>query len=43
MLTTTTTNKQTGKKVTIKSVDLYRIDDGKIAEHWDVVDESGMA
>jgi predicted SnoaL-like aldol condensation-catalyzing enzyme len=43
MLTTTATNKQTGKKVTIKSADLYRIEDGKIAEHWDVVDESGMA
>jgi predicted SnoaL-like aldol condensation-catalyzing enzyme len=43
MLTTTATNKQTGKKFTIKSADLYRIEDGKIAEHWDVVDESGMA
>lgn len=43
MLTTTATNKQTGKRVTIKSADLYRIEDGKIAEHWDVVDESGMA
>jgi predicted SnoaL-like aldol condensation-catalyzing enzyme len=43
MLTTSATNKQRGKKVTIKSADLYRIEDGKIAEHWDVVDESGMA
>lgn len=43
VLTTTATNKQTSKKVTIKSADLYRIEDGKIAEHWDVVDESGMA
>jgi len=42
MLTTTATNKQTGKRVTIKSADLYRIEGGKIAEHWDVVDESGM-
>jgi predicted SnoaL-like aldol condensation-catalyzing enzyme len=42
MLTTTATNKQTGR-VTIKSADLYRIKDGKITEHWDVVDESGMA
>jgi predicted ester cyclase len=37
MLTTTATNKrtnkQTGKRVTIKSADLYRIEDGKIAEY----------
>jgi predicted SnoaL-like aldol condensation-catalyzing enzyme len=44
MLTTTATNKQTGKRVTIKSADLYRIEnDRRIAEHWDVVDESRMA
>jgi predicted SnoaL-like aldol condensation-catalyzing enzyme len=43
MLTTAATNKQTGKRVTVKSADLYRIEGGKIAEHWDVVDESGMA
>jgi predicted SnoaL-like aldol condensation-catalyzing enzyme len=42
MLTTAATNKQTGKRVTVKSADLYRIEDRKIAEHWDVVDESGM-
>jgi predicted SnoaL-like aldol condensation-catalyzing enzyme len=43
MLTTTATNKQTGKRVTTKSADLYRIENGRIAEHWDVVDRSGMA
>jgi predicted SnoaL-like aldol condensation-catalyzing enzyme len=42
MLTTTATNKQTGKRITIKSADLYRIENGTIAEHWDVVDRSGM-
>jgi predicted SnoaL-like aldol condensation-catalyzing enzyme len=45
MLTTTAaTNKQTGKKrITIKSADLYRIENnGTIAEHWDVMDRSGM-
>jgi C-1 hydroxylase len=43
MLTTTTTNKQTGKRITVKSADLYRIENnGMIAEHWDVVDRSGM-
>jgi predicted SnoaL-like aldol condensation-catalyzing enzyme len=43
MLTTTGTNKQTGNRVTIKSADLYRIENGMIAYHWDVVDRSGMA
>jgi predicted SnoaL-like aldol condensation-catalyzing enzyme len=42
MLATTATNKQTGKRITIKSADLYRIENGTIAEHWDVVDRSGM-
>jgi predicted SnoaL-like aldol condensation-catalyzing enzyme len=42
MLTTTATNRQTSKRVTIKSADLYRVENGKIVEHWDVVDESGM-
>jgi predicted SnoaL-like aldol condensation-catalyzing enzyme len=40
MLTTTATNKQTGKRVIIKSADLYRIEGGKIAEHWDVVEST---
>jgi predicted SnoaL-like aldol condensation-catalyzing enzyme len=43
MLTTTATNKQTGKRITIKSADLYRIENDTIAEHWDMVDRSGMA
>lgn len=42
MLTTTGTNKQTGKRITIKSADLYRIENDTIAEHWDVLDRSGM-
>jgi C-1 hydroxylase len=42
MLTTTGTNKQTDKRITIKSADLYRIENDTIAEHWDVVDRSGM-
>jgi predicted ester cyclase len=29
MLTTTATNRQTNKRVTIKSVDLYRIENGE--------------
>ena len=31
-----------GKQVTIRSADLFRIENGKIAEHWDVVDSLGM-
>jgi predicted SnoaL-like aldol condensation-catalyzing enzyme len=36
MLTIAATSKQTDKRVTIKPADLYRIEDGKIAEHCDV-------
>jgi predicted SnoaL-like aldol condensation-catalyzing enzyme len=42
MLTTTATNKQTGKRVTIKSADLYRIENSRIVEHWDVVEATGL-
>jgi predicted SnoaL-like aldol condensation-catalyzing enzyme len=37
---TTATNKQTGKRVTIKSADVYRIVDDIFVEHWDVVEAS---
>jgi predicted SnoaL-like aldol condensation-catalyzing enzyme len=40
MMTGTATDKQTDKLVTMKAADLYRIDKGRIAEHWDVVDRS---
>lgn len=43
MLTTTASDKQTGKKATMKSADLYRIENGMIVEHWDVVDASEIA
>ncbi|MFL6498419.1 MAG: ester cyclase [Nitrososphaera sp.] len=43
MVTATATNKQTAKTVTIQTVDLCRIGDCKITEHWDTVDESGIA
>jgi predicted ester cyclase len=29
----------TNKPVKIRSADLYRIENGKIVEHWDVVDQ----
>jgi predicted SnoaL-like aldol condensation-catalyzing enzyme len=40
IMTGAATDKQTGKRVTMKAADLYRIDKGRIAEHWDVVDRS---
>jgi len=43
MMTTTATDKQTGKRVTLKTADLFRTENGMIVEHWDVVDASGMA
>jgi predicted ester cyclase len=32
----------TNKKVNIRSADLYRIENGKIVEHWDVVDQLNL-
>ena len=40
MMTGTAIDNQTGKQVTIKAADLFRIENGTIAEHWDVVDRS---
>jgi predicted SnoaL-like aldol condensation-catalyzing enzyme len=33
MMTTTATDKQTGKRITIKTADLFRIENGMIVEH----------
>ena len=38
IMTTTATNSRTGKKVIMKTADLFRIENCMIAEHWDVVD-----
>lgn len=40
MMTGTATDNQTGKRVTIKAADLFRIENCTIAEYWDVVDHS---
>ena len=32
----------TGKQVSFKTADMYRIENGKIAEHWDVIDSLDM-
>jgi hypothetical protein len=42
-MTTTATDNQTGKRVILKTADLFRIENGMIVDHWDVVDASGMA
>ena len=32
----------TGKRATIRVMDFVRYEDGKIAEHWNVVDMAGL-
>jgi predicted ester cyclase len=32
----------TGKRVTWATIDIWRVEDGKLAEHWDVVDIAGL-
>jgi predicted SnoaL-like aldol condensation-catalyzing enzyme len=32
----------TGKQVTIKTIDIWRVEGGKLAEHWDVIDIAGI-
>ncbi len=41
-MTNTAIDKQTGKRVTIQATDLFRIENSKFVDHWDVVDMSGM-
>ena len=36
-------NPPTGNKLSFDVVDIFRIEDGKIAEHWDVADTMRMA
>jgi steroid delta-isomerase-like uncharacterized protein len=33
---------RTGKAITLRGIDIYRVQDGKIAEHWNVVDMFGF-
>jgi steroid delta-isomerase-like uncharacterized protein len=32
----------TGKRVTVRVMDFIRIRDGKVAEHWNIVDVAGL-
>jgi predicted SnoaL-like aldol condensation-catalyzing enzyme len=40
LLNTIATSRQTGKEITIKSANVYRIVNGIIVEHWEVVEAS---
>ena len=32
----------TGRRLSVRGMDFYRLDDGRVIEHWDVIDEFGM-
>ena len=32
----------TGRRFTLRTIDIWRVENGKLAEHWDVVDYAGM-
>ena len=32
----------TGRQVTIRTIDIWRVANGKLAEHWDIVDFAGL-
>jgi predicted ester cyclase len=32
----------TGRKISFATIDIWRVEDGKFAEHWDLVDVPGM-
>jgi predicted ester cyclase len=32
----------TGRPLTLRTIDIWRIENGKLAEHWDVVDYAGL-
>ena len=32
----------TGKRFTLRTIDIWRVEDGKFAEHWDIVDFPGL-
>ena len=32
----------TGRRFTLRTIDIWRIENGKLAEHWDIVDYAGL-
>ena len=32
----------TGRRLSVRGMDFYRLEDGRVIEHWDTVDEFGM-
>lgn len=33
----------TGRRFTLRTIDIWRVENGKLAEHWDIVDFAGLA
>ena len=32
----------TGRRFTLRTIDIWRVENGKLAEHWDIVDYAGL-
>jgi predicted ester cyclase len=32
----------TGRRFTLRTIDIWRVENGKLAEHWDIVDAAGL-
>lgn len=32
----------TGRRFTLRTIDIWRVENGKLAEHWDIVDTAGL-
>ena len=32
----------TGRRFTLRTIDIWRVENGKFAEHWDIVDFAGL-
>lgn len=32
----------TGRQITLRTIDIWRVEDGRLAEHWDVIDIAGL-
>jgi steroid delta-isomerase-like uncharacterized protein len=32
----------TGRQFTLRTIDIWRVENGKLAEHWDIVDTAGL-
>ena len=32
----------TGRRFTLRTIDIWRVENGKLAEHWDIIDAAGL-